>query len=1163
MTAARGPQDPDTGAGGAPTPPAVRLLPAQEPGALPGPDPDAAAVLARAAAGEDLVVLGAPGTGRSTLALHLLTRAVADGRDALLLAPTRSRADLLRTRAAQLLAGGGGGVVRVRTPASYAFTVLSTFLTARADPLPAPVLLAGAEEDAALASLLRPIQWPGLPAEAVGSRAFRTELRNLLARAGELGVTAEDLADWGCRLDVPLWGPASELLNAWDAQGRASAERRSEIRKMDSARIQDRAIEALVAWESDGVTEPRPVPDLVIVDDYQDCTAATARLLVALARPDGSGHRAQVVVLGDPDVAVETFRGGTPSLLVEAEDRTGLGATRMRLGTRHRGTPALVRVWEDQAARLPVTGTASHRRPQPAATREPDGRRPGAPEVADDGRGDSPGAARAGAPTGVEVLVAGSEPQETAHVARLLRAEHIHHGTGWEHMAVILRSAGRARAVARELRRRGVPLASTTPAVLLRAEPAAAALLAVADAALDGRLGDTDAPPERPSALDLLTSPLIGLSILDLRRLRRHLRAGQPAEQSPDEHLLAVLSSTATADALARALHEDANPLAEQADRLARAAAVVAALRQVVRDSRDQDGGGHVDAEHLLWRAWDASGRAEAWRERALDPAARTSHGAALLAEAAEHDLDVVTALFKRAEVWAERHPGAGAADFLAELAAEVLPSDSVAPQGVRPAGVSVLTPAAAVGREWEVVAVMGLGRDTWPDLRLRDTLTRSGLLVDAVTDRLPLDADGHPTASLDAVSARAEVRADERRMLLAALTRARRRLLVTAVSDEENAPSSFLLEVAHAAGARVTDADGHVLTAPEAGDLTLRGLVGELRQALVTGHLPGAGPVQHERARAAAAMLARLAAEHVPGASPSSWLGVAGPSSSARLVAEGERVRVSPSDVEALNACPLKWFLQRNGAGSAPSKAQDLGTLVHDLAEEAQRTGLRGDALTARFEELLPSLGYPDTWMGGLETTRAREIVERLGRYLDSVPGPVDVEQPIRVDLDLPPAPDEDAADGTDALLRLTLAGRIDRLEHLETPNDEHPRVRLIDLKTGKHVSADPARHPQLAAYRLALEAAGYEVTGAALVLLGKDPLKKDAGMPVLAPAGAALDPSPDPDTGEDWARRLLTTAAKAASAGALTARTGEQCRTCAVKDSCPVQSEGRRTVS
>ena len=183
--------------------------------------------------------------------------------------------------------------------------------------------------------------------------------------------------------------------------------------------------------------------------------------------------------------------------------------------------------------------------------------------------------------------------------------------------------------------------------------------------------------------------------------------------------------------------------------------------------------------------------------------------------------------------------------------------------------------------------------------------------------------------------------------------------------------------------------------------------------------------------------------------------------------------------------------------------------------------------------------------------------VTVRLGHYLDSVPGHVDVEQTVRAELDLP---DPDAPERP---VPLTLAGRIDRLEHLGTPGTARPRVRLIDLKTGKSVSAAPARHPQLAAYREALEATGYEVDGAALVLLGKEPPKKNQGLPVLAPVGAALDPSPDPETGEDWARVLLARAAKAASASSLVARTGELCRSCAVKDSCPVQSEGRRTVS
>ena len=1258
-------------------PHAPRLLPALPVPGLPEPDDSQAVVLEHVRAGGNLVVLGAPGTGKTSLALRLLVRAVDEGRDAVLLTPTRVRASVLRGRAAHLLRARGvqGGTVRVRTPAALALSVLTTSLTQRPAPLPAPVLLAGAEEDAALASLIRPEDWPGLPPETLTSRAFRSQLRDLLARAGELGVGAQELAALGRDLDVPVWGPASGLLRLWDAQGRPSARRRAQTRRMDTARLQDRAREALGTWEADGVMEPRPVPDLVVVDDYQDCTAATARLLGTLAVPDALGHAAQVIVLGNPDTAVETFRGGTPSLLSSAQEGASLGAARLVLGTVHRGGPALAEAVAAQAARVPVVGATGYRQARAVQetveeTVEESVEEPGGPVIG--------ASVTDAAPAGPSVVLASSPAQEATHVARILRGEHIHHATGWDQMAVIVRSTAQAQAVARDLRRRGVPLASRTPAVLLRTEPAARALTEVVRAALDGDLGQDGQPPLPEAVQLLLTGPLIGLSPLDLRRLRRRIRvwaegpASRPGEQAASAQAQGAQAQGTQAQGAqvgsaraegawaegaqaqtegarsggrrgergpgagrvtlpglvgdlesARQLVEDLGreSVAAQAADLLRAAQVVSALREVLGlgsppadGARGPEAGGRSpggelpddvaarhpgapgqadgqrpdptggpsdasaraggrgraprDVEALLWAAWDASGRAEAWRALALEEGG----GRGLLAEAAEHHLDVVTALFKRAEVWSERYPGVDGAVFLAELDSELVPSDSVAPQGRRPAGVAVLTPAAAAGEQWEVVVVMGLERDVWPDLRLRDSLTRSGLLVDAVTGRLPLRPDGSLDPGADPASARAQVRGDERRMLVAAMSRASRRLVLTATSDVEHAPSSFLLEVAASAGLPVTDVDGAPLTSPDAGDLTLRGLVGELRQAAVRGALDSATPAERARGTAAVTLLADLARRGVPGASPTTWLDVAGPTSTSPLTALDQRVRVSPSDVESLSTCPLRWFLSRHGGDRPASGAQHLGSLVHALAEQAEREHLRGPALRARAEELLPGLGYPQTWLGQVQQRRVREMVGRLDAYLadcDALGVTAQVELTVRADTVLAPGDlSEDlggyledllALTGAGAGLRLRIAGRVDRLERRADGS-----VRVIDLKTGRLVPSSPERHPQLATYRLALEALGRVVGGGALVLLGKEPGRRSGEGYVLAPAGGALDPSPvqDPDTGESlpWAQDLLAAAALGSLGPLYEARSGEHCRNCAVKDSCPVRSEGKR---
>lgn len=1058
-------------------------------------DASQAAACAAVAGGGRHLVVGAPGSGKTTVAAHLIVTDVERGGTPLLLVPDRLAAARLRNEITRRL-GRTTTEPLVRTPAALAYAILR--LRAGHLGAVAPTLITGPEQDRVLAELLTghtagegpALDWPAnIGPQTWQLQAFRAELRDVLMRAAEAGLDGAGLTAWGQRHQRPEWVGAGQILTEYNqvtALGQITPDRGA---RYDAATIVDEAVAALQSWEEDLPGVPRPQWSLVVHDDYQDATLATARLLDAVGT-DG----AQLVVTGDPDAAVQSFRGGVPALVATAALPAGgqdgaWGAEEHTLSQVWRHGPDLREPIQRLTQGLPVL-TAGARR-----------RAPGRAEDAPPSQGPAAGSGTAGIdlPRGFIPAVLASPAQEVAFIARELRQARLHAGVPWSQMAVIARSGAQLGAIRRGLRAAQVPLMMAAPDRPLRDEPAVRPLLAVLQALLTGEL-----TPQ--VATELLTGPIGSLDAVSLRSLRRVLRQQERAAGGE-------LHSTDLLDELLW----DPDRAADLPSRHRRAPQ---ALARVLSAGRDALAEPDATVETVLWAIWSATGLASTWQRSAL----RGGPGA----DRADADLDAVMTLFRAAEQYVDRTAGATMAGFVEHLAAQDFPADTLAARGQMDDAVAVHTPASSAGGQWQIVAVVGVQEDVWPDLRIRDSLLGSAELAEVATARHAAAVD--PEAATQdpanrARRARREVADGELRSFVMACSRAQRVVYVTAVLEAEARPSVFFDLVSEG-----------LLTAREvtrvAAPLDLRGLVAHLRSALRPVLTPGVAdpdPTQTAQASEAAGVLAHLADQGVDGADPRDWGVLHQATSAAALVPPGQRITLSPSTVELATTCPLRWLLTRHGGQPGSTDAQNLGILIHDIAA-AHPHGTEAEMMVA-LDERWDELALGSGWLARSERRRAEQMIQRLAHYNEGRPGPVRTEVPFETDLG-----------------DFRLRGRVDRVEE----RDEG--LHIVDLKTGKSAIpvAEADHHPQLGSYQVAASAGAFgegQNGGAALVYLG---IGKQGTIRAQRPLPSAEDPQ--------WAHAMLAETAGIISASQFEARPNKDCPRCPVRTSCPAVPDGVR---
>jgi superfamily I DNA/RNA helicase/RecB family exonuclease len=1024
-----------------------------------------------------LLVLAGPGTGKTTTLVEAVVERVRRGAspdEVLVLTFSRKAAEELRTRIASRL---GRTVVEpsAATFHSFCFSLLRTYGVEPGGALPR--LLSGAERELRVRDLLAG------QAEGDGRTAWPEELRPALKLRGFAREVCDVLDRAGeHRLDpsaVRALGVQHDR-PAWVAAADFMSEYLEVLSlrdEVDYSGLIDRAVRLLRGPAAEVCTKYRAV----YVDEYQDTDPSQEELLRLL----GGGGRLLVAV-GDPDQSIYGFRGADVRGIIEFPSRfpsaSGEPAPVTALGVCRRSGPEIVALSRAVATRLPL-GELTPRRDE-HRNLEAAGPSDGPPEI----------------------RLFPTVAAEVAGIADLLRRAHLHDGLAWSRMAVLVRSGVRSiPTVRRALVAAGVPVSVAADELPLSRDPAVAPLL---------RALEVVAARERAKRLDrevagvspeiarlLLTSPLAGASPAQLRALGRRLR-------EIDRELAGGLARPSTI-LIAEAV-SDPSMVATIDDWIA---APVVRLGRLLTAAGEIAARGGTPAE-VLWALWDGS----AWSHRL----ASASAVADAEGRAADRDLDAVLALFDVANRLEDSQPRVTVDSLLNEISSQEIPAAPLEEKAAALGAVRLLTAHRSKGLEWDLVVVAGVQEGVWPDVRRRGTL---------------LDADGLAAGTPGGGPTTASLLTDERRLFYVAVTRARRRLVLTATAgtdDLAERPSRLLTETGLALPEEMT---------PSTGVLSMASMVGRLRRAL-------RDPEASEELRHVAAQcLADLAeavdddgAALVPAASPDRWWGLPEWTPGASPVRDLDQpVQLSASAVAAFDRCPRAWFLDREAhATESTSTAQGFGSIVHALAEAVVVGELPPDldVLVERLDSVWHLLPYDARWQAVRDHHEAKAALQRfLAWHAANERQCVSAEVAFEV------------AVGDDIVVR----GRADRIEL-----DDAGGLVVVDLKTTRNPVSDERvkTDAQLGVYQLVTRHGAFEQWsstpgGAELVQL-----RKTVRNAVKVQRQHALGPE------DAWIDELVGGIATGIREEAFPARRNEGCGYCRFRTSCPSSDEGAQVM-
>lgn len=526
------------------------------------------------------LVAGAPRSGKTEFALDMLIAAMKRYGDAnaVMTVSGRQIADMLGDRAIRELSAVSQARP-VTTLSAVAFRLLTAARSAQGKPL--PKLLNGAEQDViirkvltshvehrqhgdecATCDLLRVYfavsEWSGLVADD-STDAFANQLRDMLARMNEIGAKPElenMLIARAASRNGELDARRERLRTQWRLAFALREEYNAAIRAAYSGEYRLDASQLMIdATEAVSDIRDADIPNMLIVDDFQDATLAGFALLEAL-----HNRGTRLLLVGNPDEAVQTFRGSYPEYLFnEAQSRMGARLERIEnlyAACENDGAQTIRNVSNRQnvhddyrtlvATRVSLSIASTEPTDVPLPERPGKMRNiPGAMPIEALPSGNTD-ACVTPADGSVETALYRSSSEELDDVVWKIKTEHLQRSREWNDMAVITHDNATVRAFGERLRADGVPVRYSSVTRPLKDEPFVQGLFALIELAELKRrtIAASGMDPQaagsyiRSRVASIMASPLITVG-----GDRQH--EGRPARLASVESAMHALASLA------------------------------------------------------------------------------------------------------------------------------------------------------------------------------------------------------------------------------------------------------------------------------------------------------------------------------------------------------------------------------------------------------------------------------------------------------------------------------------------------------------------------------------------------------------------------------------------------------------------------------------------